>query len=114
MARGIGGRTVRRGRGEWDGTDHTKRESESLARPPDDRYRFLTDRQMQILRLTCEGHTNLEIARIVGISDQTVKNHKTGAYRILGVHSIGPACVILAHSGVMPLDRIYALHSWDV
>lgn len=37
--------------------------------------RGLTPRQRDILELVAAGRTNQEIARALGISDQTVKNH---------------------------------------
>lgn len=37
----------------------------------------LTNRQLQILDLVCEGKTNKEIARIVKLDDTTVKGHMT-------------------------------------
>ncbi len=45
----------------------------------------LTPREMEILEMICRGATNKEIARQLGISYQTVKNHVTAVLRKLGV-----------------------------
>jgi DNA-binding NarL/FixJ family response regulator len=36
---------------------------------------LLTAREMQVVRLVCEGLTNKQIGRRLGLSDKTVKNH---------------------------------------
>ena len=45
----------------------------------------LTDREMEILRLVAEGHTNGRIARELWVTEQTVKFHLSNTYRKLGV-----------------------------
>ncbi len=44
----------------------------------------LTDRQMEVLKLMAQGKTNKDIARILDISDATVKSHTTTIFRQLG------------------------------
>lgn len=46
----------------------------------------LTDRQREVLALAC-CHPSREVARLLGISEQTVKNHMQIVYRKLGVTS---------------------------
>ncbi|MGW0035113.1 helix-turn-helix domain-containing protein [Gordonia sp. NPDC003376] len=47
----------------------------------------LTVRQHSIMRLLCEGATNVQIARELGVSEGTVKTHVRNIYRALGVRS---------------------------
>ena len=46
--------------------------------------RGLTPRQRQILDLVAAGRTNQEIARVLGLSTQTVKNHLSRASMAYG------------------------------
>ncbi|MDR8413829.1 response regulator transcription factor [Nonomuraea sp. 3-1Str] len=45
----------------------------------------LTPRQWQLLHLLAVGHTNLQIARRLGVSEGTVRKHLENAYRRLQV-----------------------------
>lgn len=45
----------------------------------------MTDRQLQILRLVCEEHTNKEIAEMLGISSRTVDGHRFRLIKRFGV-----------------------------
>ncbi|MEV0148736.1 response regulator transcription factor [Nonomuraea sp. NPDC050733] len=45
----------------------------------------LTPRQWQLLHLLAAGHTNLQIARRLGVSEGTVRKHLENAYRRLQV-----------------------------
>jgi len=45
----------------------------------------LTDRELEILALVSEGHTNGRIARELWVTEQTVKFHLSNTYRKLGV-----------------------------
>lgn len=47
---------------------------------------LLSRRETEILHLVAEGQSNKEIAAVLGISDQTVKNNITSLLRKLGVH----------------------------
>ncbi len=47
----------------------------------------LTDRQVQVLSMICEGRNNREIAAALGISEITAKSHVSGLFRALGVVS---------------------------
>ena len=51
------------------------------ARPP------LTDREHEILGWVARGKTNKEIARILGITPNTVRTHLEHVYEKLGVHT---------------------------
>ncbi len=47
----------------------------------------LSRRQVEVLQLVAEGHTNKEIAEILGIAAKTVEFHKAGLMKKLGLHS---------------------------
>jgi DNA-binding NarL/FixJ family response regulator len=45
----------------------------------------LTRRELEILQLVAEGHSNAELARMLWVTEQTVKFHLSKIYRKLGV-----------------------------
>jgi DNA-binding NarL/FixJ family response regulator len=45
----------------------------------------LTRRELEILQLAAEGHSNAELARMLWVTEQTVKFHLSNVYRKLGV-----------------------------
>ncbi|HET8651920.1 MAG TPA: response regulator transcription factor [Gaiellaceae bacterium] len=45
----------------------------------------LTRRELEILRLVADGHTNSQLARMLWVTEQTVKFHLSNIYRKLGV-----------------------------
>jgi DNA-binding NarL/FixJ family response regulator len=45
----------------------------------------LTHRELEILQLAAQGHTNVRIARELWVTEQTVKFHLSNTYRKLGV-----------------------------
>jgi DNA-binding NarL/FixJ family response regulator len=53
--------------------------------------RSLTPREVEVLRLLQSGFANKEIARALGISTRTVKNHLHTVYDKLNVHTRGEA-----------------------
>jgi DNA-binding CsgD family transcriptional regulator len=59
---------------------------------------LLTARELEILELVAEGRTNVEIARLLWISPQTVRKHLENAYERLGVHN-RTAAVAAAFTG---------------
>lgn len=55
---------------------------------PPDKTIQLTDREREIVKLLCEGHSNQKIGDILFISPKTVENHRTNLMRKLQVHNI--------------------------
>jgi DNA-binding NarL/FixJ family response regulator len=45
----------------------------------------LTNRELQILQLVAEGHSNAELGRMLWVTEQTVKFHLSNVYRKIGV-----------------------------
>ena len=45
----------------------------------------LTRREVEILRMVAEGHSNAELAKMLWVTEQTVKFHLSNIYRKLGV-----------------------------
>lgn len=56
-----------------------------LAPPTAQATSLLTKRETEILRLTAEGHSNSELARMLWVTEQTVKFHLSNIYRKLDV-----------------------------
>ena len=52
-----------------------------------DAYESLTDREKQVLKLVAEGHTNKEIADLLGISVKTAMSHREHVMLKLQVHN---------------------------
>ncbi len=54
---------------------------------PGSRPEQLTAREREILELVAEGRRNAEVARLLWISQHTVRKHLENAYTKLGVHT---------------------------
>lgn len=59
---------------------------DSRRQRPGLRVDALSARETQVLALLCEGRANKDIARALGISYQTVKNHLTSLMAKTGTH----------------------------
>jgi two-component system response regulator DegU len=70
----------------------------------DDKYRPLSPREMEILKLITRGLSNKEIAYTLGISHQTVKNHMTSILRKLDVEDRTQAAVFALRRGWVRLQ----------
>jgi len=51
----------------------------------EERPRGLTRRELEILKLLAEGHSNADLARMLWVTEQTVKFHLSNIYRKLNV-----------------------------
>ncbi|TDD81751.1 response regulator transcription factor [Actinomadura rubrisoli] len=69
------------------------------ALPLEDYGRPLTSRENQVLVLVAEALSNRRIARTLGISEKTVKNHLGSIYAKLGVGCRMEAALIALRSG---------------
>lgn len=71
---------------------------------PEETFRALSSREMEILKLITRGLSNKEIARALGISRQTVKNHMTSILRKLAVNDRTQAAVYALRRGWIRLE----------
>jgi LuxR family maltose regulon positive regulatory protein len=62
----------------------------------------LTKRELEVLRLVCEGFSNQEIAEKLVITMSTVKKHTGNIYGKLGVSSRAQAIVETHRLGLLP------------
>ena len=62
----------------------------------------LTRREVQILTHIAEGNSNKRIARILGISEQTIKNHVSGILRKLNANDRAHAVMLAVRTGLVP------------
>ena len=61
----------------------------------------LTPRQIEVLQLLSEGHTNKEIARDLGLSDNTVRTHLAVIFKELGARSRTEATFLARRKGLI-------------
>ena len=71
-------------------------------RPACDIRNVLTFREMDVVMLLHQRLTNMEIARALGISPDTVRQHTVNIYRKLGVHNRRQAIVEASVMGFQP------------
>ena len=64
----------------------------------------LSPREMEVLELIVRGKSNKEIARQLGISSQTVKNHLSSILRKLSVNDRTQAAVYALRRGWIRLE----------
>ena len=75
--------------GVWVGPQLMRRLMQGLATrnttPPDPALNMLSQRERQVAEAVARGSTNKEIARVMGITERTVKAHLSAAFEKLGV-----------------------------
>jgi DNA-binding NarL/FixJ family response regulator len=77
-------------------------QTEQAIRPysdPGEPFHPLSNREMEVLECVTTGMSNKEIAGMLGISHQTVKNHVTAILRKLGVDDRTQAAVYALRRG---------------
>lgn len=65
----------------------------------------LTSREMQVLQSLAKGHSNRDIAEILGVSPKTVDTHRSNIMRKFGVHSIATLLVEAMRRGLIGLEN---------
>lgn len=68
----------------------------------------LTPREMDILRLVADGLRNREIAVLLEVNEQTIKNHITSILHKLGVPNRTQAVTFAVRQGWLDLDQVSA------
>jgi DNA-binding NarL/FixJ family response regulator len=77
--------------------------SESVGRNTDEAHVLhLTPREREILRLVAEGHSNAALAKMLWVTQQTVKFHLSNVYRKLGVSNRTEAARWAQLNGLLP------------
>jgi DNA-binding NarL/FixJ family response regulator len=66
---------------------------------------LLTARQASVLACVAQGQGNKQIARVLGISERTIKYHLEGAFERLGVANRAEAVVLALERGLIRLPR---------
>jgi DNA-binding NarL/FixJ family response regulator len=79
------------------------RELSQIDQASDSVFSPLTPREVEILDCVAQGNSNKEIARILSISDQTVKNHITSILRKLAVNDRTQAVIYALRHGWIKL-----------
>lgn len=62
----------------------------------------LTNRERQILRLVAEGHSNAQLAKMLWVTEQTVKFHLSNVYRKINVSNRTEAARWAQLNGLLP------------
>ena len=65
------------------------------------RHEALTQRQVEVLRLLCEGMPNKEISRALGMAEKTTKNHISAIFRTLNVVNRTQAVIAARDAGLV-------------
>lgn len=73
---------------------------------PDTEGPHLTKRELEILRLVAEGHSNVRIAQRLWVTDQTVKFHLSNIYRKLNVANRTEASRWAQLHGLLPETKV--------
>jgi DNA-binding NarL/FixJ family response regulator len=68
----------------------------------------LTRRELEILQLTAEGYSNAELARMLWVTEQTVKFHLSNIYRKLDVSNRTEASRWAQLRGLLPSQSVSA------
>lgn len=71
----------------------------------------LTGRELEILRLVSEGMSNAQLARMLWVTEQTVKFHLSNIYRKLGVANRTEASRWAQVNGLLPTEPLRATHA---
>lgn len=65
---------------------------------------MLTAREREILALLCEGRGDAEMGRILGLSQNTVRNHVASLFRKIGVNRRSAAIIWARERGITRFD----------
>ena len=65
----------------------------------------LTSREVEVLELLAEGLTHRQIARRLGITDKTARNHMANVYEKLEIHGRAQAVLYAIREGLVQLSQ---------
>jgi len=66
----------------------------------------LTDREIELLRLLCNGFTSFEIANVLYLSKRTVEFHKAELFKRLGTRNENELIRVALYLGIIKLDEL--------
>ena len=66
-----------------------------------DAFDGMTARELEVLKLTAKGLANKQVARALGLSDKTVRNHIANIYEKLGIHDRSQALLYAVRKGLV-------------
>ena len=78
----------------------------TLSRPDalkGERGHGLTPRELEVLQLICDGHSNREIAKRLTLSANTIAVHRANIMSALGIHKTAELVVYAIHHGLVTL-----------
>lgn len=82
---------------ERDRTESARRaESDARAR----RFARLTRRELEVLREVVKGLMNKQIAAVLGVSERTIKMHRTAITQKVGAHSVAQLVTLAREAGL--------------
>ena len=64
----------------------------------------LTKRELEILRLAASGSSNSQMAKLLWVTEQTIKFHLSNVYKKLGVPNRTAASAAASKLGLLELD----------
>jgi DNA-binding CsgD family transcriptional regulator len=67
---------------------------------------LLSDRECEVLGLLCEGKNSVTIGEVLGLSENTVRNHIASLYRKIGVNRRSAAVIWARERGITGRDSI--------
>src|ERR687898_362238 len=79
--------------GGWKGNTH-------LAAPP------LTEREFEVIKALARGMSDRQIAKSLGISEKTVRNHTSNIYRKLHIFDRTQAVIYAVREGVIDVEEL--------
>ena len=65
------------------------------------RQNDLTERHVEVLRYSAQGHDMKKIAKMMGLAYDTVKDHRQAIYNRLGASNIPHAVAIAGRMGLL-------------
>jgi DNA-binding NarL/FixJ family response regulator len=69
---------------------------------------ILSDREREVLGLICEGRSDVQMSTILGLSQNTVRNHIASLYRKIGVNRRTAAIIWARERGITAHDALSA------
>ena len=73
----------------------------------------LSPREIEVLEQLCNGYMNKDIAKILGISHQTVKNHVSMIFLKLGINTRTGAMKTAIERGYIIIERTEIITSYS-